>query len=77
MPSIMFVHARERDMRTMILVGKPEWKRPLGRQRRRWKDNLEHILEKWRGEGVDWMHLDRDRDQWRVIVNTVMTVRVP
>jgi hypothetical protein len=48
-----------------ILVGKPEGKRPLGRRRRRWEDNIRiHLGEIVWGD-VDWMHLAQDRDQWR------------
>jgi hypothetical protein len=55
-----------------MLVGKPEGKRPLGRQRRRWVDNVKVVL---RG-GMDWIDLTQDRDQWRALVNTVMNVRI-
>jgi hypothetical protein len=57
-----------------ILVGKPEGRRPLGRPRRRWVDNIKIDL---RETGVDWVHLAQDRDQWRALVNTVMNLRVP
>jgi hypothetical protein len=57
-----------------ILVGKPEGKRPLGRPRRRWVDNIKMDL-KW--DGVDWIELAQDRDQWRALVNTMMNLRVP
>ena len=60
-----------------VLVGKPERKRPLGRTRRRWEDNIKmHLQEVVRGCG-DWMELSRDRDRWRALVNTVMNFRVP
>jgi hypothetical protein len=52
-----------------ILVGKPEGKRPLERPRRRWVDNIKM-------DGVDWIELAQDRDQWRALVNTVMNLRV-
>jgi hypothetical protein len=55
-----------------ILVGKPEGKRPLERSGRRWADKIRIHLREIGWEGVDWIHLARDRDQWRVIVNTVM-----
>jgi hypothetical protein len=59
-----------------ILVEKSEGKRPLGRPRRRWEDNIRPDRETgWKG--VDWMHLAQDRDQWRAVVNTVMILRVP
>jgi hypothetical protein len=60
-----------------ILIGQPADKRPLGRPRHRWEDNIvmDHREMVW--EGVDWMHLAQDRDQWRALVNTVMNLRVP
>jgi hypothetical protein len=62
-----------------ILVGKPEGKRPLGRPRRRWVDNIKMDLERDRmgWDGVDWIKLAQDRDQWRALVNMVMNLRVP
>ena len=59
-----------------VLVGKPEGKRPLGRPRRRWEDNIKMDLREV-GEGGDWMELVQDRYRWRVLVNTVMNFRVP
>jgi hypothetical protein len=59
-----------------ILVGKPEGKRPLGRHRSRWKDNIKIDIREIVWEGVDWMNLDQDRDQCRVHVDTVMKLRV-
>ena len=59
-----------------VLVGKPEGKRPLGRPRRRWEDNIKIDLQEV-GEGGDWMELAQDRDRWRALVNTVMNFRVP
>jgi hypothetical protein len=60
-----------------ILVGKPEGKRPLGRPRRRWDDNIRMDLREIGWGGVDWIDLAQDRDQWRALVNTVMNFRVP
>jgi hypothetical protein len=60
-----------------ILVGKPEGKRPLGRPRRGWVDNIKMDLGEIGWCGMDWIILARDRDQWRVLVNTVMNLRVP
>jgi hypothetical protein len=48
----------------MILVGKPEGKRPLGRPRRKWEDNIKMDL-RWERVGMDWIGLAQDRDQWR------------
>jgi hypothetical protein len=59
------------------LVGKPQWNRALGRHRRRWEDNIRMDLRETGWEGVDWMHLSRDRDQWEAVVNTAMNIRVP
>jgi hypothetical protein len=60
-----------------VLVGKPEEMRPHGRPRRRWEDNIKMYLRETGWEGVEWMHLAQDRDQWRALVNTVMNLRVP
>jgi hypothetical protein len=55
-----------------ILVGKPEGKRPLGRPRRRWEDNIKMDLQE-----VGCGGMDRDTDRWRAVVNAVMNLRVP
>jgi hypothetical protein len=60
-----------------ILVGKPEGKRPLGRPRRRWVDNIKMDLREIGRDGVAWMDMAQDRDQWRALVNTVLNFRVP
>jgi hypothetical protein len=60
-----------------ILVGKPEGKRPLGRPRRRWVDNIKMDLREIGWYGVDWMDMSQDREQWRALVNTVLNLRVP
>ena len=60
-----------------VLVGKPEGKRPLGRPRRRWVDNIKMDLQKLGCEDVDWIELAQDRDRWREFVNAVMNLRVP
>jgi hypothetical protein len=60
-----------------ILVGKPEGKRPLGRPRRRWVDNIIMDLREIGWDGVDLIDLAQDRDQWRALVKTVMNLRVP
>ena len=59
-----------------VLVGKPEGKKPLGRLRRRWEDNIKMDLREV-GGGEDCMELAQDRDRWRALVNTVMNLRVP
>jgi hypothetical protein len=60
-----------------ILVGKPEGKRPPGRPRRRWVDNIKMDLREIGCDGMDWIDLAQDRDQWRALVSTVMNLRVP
>jgi hypothetical protein len=60
-----------------ILVVKPEGRRPLGRRRRRWEDNIKMDLREILFGDVDWIHLAQDRDRWRAIVNTVKSLRVP
>jgi hypothetical protein len=60
-----------------ILVEKPEGKRPLGRARRRWENNIRMDLREIGWGGMDWIVLTQDRDQWRALVNTVMNLRVP
>jgi hypothetical protein len=60
-----------------ILVGKPEGRRPQGRPRRRWEDNIEMDLRKIGFGDVNWIRLAHDRDRWRAVVNTVMNLRVP
>jgi transcription termination factor 2 len=60
-----------------VLVGRPEGKRPLGRPRRRWKDNIKMDLREIGIDGANWIQLAQDRVQWRVFVNTVMNLRVP
>jgi hypothetical protein len=60
-----------------ILVGKPDGKRPLGRLRRRWKDNIRMDFKRTGWRVVDWIQLAQDRNRWQIIVNTVMNLRVP
>jgi len=60
-----------------FLVGKPEEKRPLGRPRRRWEDNIKMDLQKVSFGGMDWIKLAQDRDSWRALVNAVMNLHVP
>ena len=70
--------ARMEERRSVhrVLVGKPEGKRPLGRPRHGWEDNIKTDLEVGRGCG-DWMELAQDRNRWRALVSTVMNFRVP
>jgi hypothetical protein len=60
-----------------VLVGKPMVKRPLGRPRYRWKDNIKMDLQKARCGGMDGVGLAQDRDRWRALVNAEMNLRVP
>jgi len=60
-----------------VLVGKPEGKRPLGRSRRRWEDNIKMDLQEVGCGGIDWIELAQDKDRWRALVNAVMNLRVP
>jgi hypothetical protein len=60
-----------------ILVERPGGRRPLGRTRRRWEDNIKMDLREIGFGDVDWIHWAQDRDRWRAVVNTVMNLRVP
>ena len=60
-----------------VLIGKPEGKRPLGRPRLRWEDNIKMDLQEVGGGCGDWMELAQDRDRWRALVSTVRKLRVP
>jgi hypothetical protein len=60
-----------------VLVGKPEGKRPLGRPRRRWEDNIKVNLQEVGGGRGDWMELAQDRDRWRALMGTVRDFQVP
>jgi hypothetical protein len=59
------------------LVGKPEGKRPLGRFRRRWEDNIKMDLQEVGCGGIDWIDLAQDRDRWQAPVNAVINLWVP
>jgi hypothetical protein len=59
-----------------VLVGKPEGKRPLGRPRRRWEDEIRMDLREIGLEGVDWIRLAQDRDRWWAVVSAVMNLLV-
>jgi hypothetical protein len=60
-----------------VLFGKPEGKRPLGRLRRRWEDNIKMGLREVECGSLDWIELAQDRDSWWALVNAVMNLRVP
>jgi hypothetical protein len=60
-----------------LLVGKPEVKRPLGRPRRRWVDNIRIDLGEVGWGDVHWIDLAKDRNRWRAVVNSVLNLRVP
>ena len=60
-----------------VLVGKPEGKRPLGRHRRRWEDNIKMDLQEVGGGCENWMDLSQGRDMWRVLVSMMINHRVP
>jgi hypothetical protein len=68
--------ARMREMRNAyrILIGKPEAKRPLGRPRRRWEDNIRMDLKEIGYQNVEWIHLTQDRDHWRAVVNRACAI---
>jgi hypothetical protein len=59
------------------MVGKPERKRPLGKPRSRWVDNIKMDLREIGWDDMDWIDLAQDRDQWWALVNTVMNLLVP
>jgi hypothetical protein len=60
-----------------VLVVKLEEKRPLGRPRRRWEDNIKADIQEVGCGGMDWIELAHDRERWRALVNAVMNLRVP
>jgi hypothetical protein len=60
-----------------VLVGRPEGRRPLGRPRRKWEDNIKMGLREIGINGANWIQLAQDRIQWQAFVNTVMNLRVP
>ena len=60
-----------------VLTGKPEGKRPLGKHRRGWENNIKMDLQEVGCGGMDWIELAQDRDRWRALVNVVVSLRVP
>jgi hypothetical protein len=60
-----------------ILVGKPGGRRPIGRPRRRWVDNIKMDLREIEWGGMNWIDMRQDKNQWRVLVNAAMNFRVP
>jgi len=60
-----------------VLVGKPEGKKPLGRPRRRWEDNIKVDLQEVGCEEMDWIDVAQDKERWRALVNAVMNLWVP
>jgi hypothetical protein len=77
--SIVAVNSTDGEKRNAyrLLEGKPEGKRPLGRPRRRWVDNIRMDLREVGCGDVDWIGLAEDRNRWRALMNAVMNVRVP
>jgi len=61
----------------VVLVGKPERKRPLGRPKHRWEDNIKMVLQELGCGGMDWIELAQDRYRWWILVNAVMNLQVP
>jgi hypothetical protein len=68
---------RERRVAYRVLVGKPEGKKPLGKPRRKWEDNIMMDLQEVGWGGMDWIDLAQDRDSWQALVNAVINLRVP
>jgi hypothetical protein len=67
----------EKNNAYKILVGKPEGKSPLGRPRRKWVDDIQIDLREIGWDGMDWINLAQDSDQWMALSNTMMNLRVP
>ena len=60
-----------------VLVGKPEGRRTLERSKRRWENNIQMDLEEVVWGGMDWNHVAQNRDEWRAVVNAVLSIRIP
>jgi hypothetical protein len=65
------------ELKKLLLISKPEGKRPVGRPRHRWEDNIRRDLQEVGCGGMDWIGLAQDRDRWRGFVSTVMNLWVP
>ena len=65
------------ERRIQGFVGKPEGKKPLGRSRRRWEDDIKMDLREVGCRGMEWIELVQDRDRWRALLNAVTSLRVP
>jgi hypothetical protein len=74
--SLYTLKTQERRNVYRLLVGKPEGRRPLGRPRRRWVDNIRMDLVEVGWGDVDWIGLAKDRDRWRALVNSVLNLQV-
>ena len=72
-----YVARMSEERGSWVLVGKPEGKRPLGRPRRRWVDNIRMDLQEVGCGYMDWIGLAQDRERWRTLVNAVMNLGVP
>ena len=71
------VHMGEKKGIDRVLVGKPEGKRPLGRPRHRWEDNIKMELQAVGCRDTDWIELAQDRERWQALVNMIMNLWVP
>jgi hypothetical protein len=71
------VHMEEERLVHRVLMGKPEGKRPLGRPRLRWEDNIKMDVQEVGGGREDWMELDQNRGGWQALVSMVRDFRVP
>jgi hypothetical protein len=75
--SVFFTRMGEKRNACKLLVRNPERKRPLGRPKLRWVDNIKMDLGEMRWDGMDWFGLVQDRNKWRVLANEVMNLRLP